>query len=143
MTDRALLNIAHNWAGTREGREKTLEDNCLFGIGSRIRVTDTLPENMSHFSTVGRVGTVTGRDLTTDFGICDYGYYPIYVIHIDGAGKSAWYPENTLSKIYRQFMDIDEEILECTCDENCPNTCKGKCGCESCKQVYGDFLSLE
>ena len=96
MVDSALLEIDHNWAGTREGREKTLDDNCLFSIGARVRVTDELPKEMRFFDTNGKTGTVTGRDLTTDFGICNYGYYATYTLHLDGIGASAWYPENTL-----------------------------------------------
>lgn len=96
MTDNALLEIDHNWACTREGREKTLDDNCLFGIGARVRVIDELPEEMEHFDTRGKAGTVTGRNLTTDLGICNYGYYAMYTLHLDGIGASAWYPENTL-----------------------------------------------
>ena len=93
-----LLDIDYNWAGTCEGREKTLGDNCLFGIGSRVRVNDELPESMCYFFTAGNIGTVIGRTLTTDFGVCDYGYHAEYVLHLDGTGESAWYPENTLGE---------------------------------------------
>lgn len=89
--------IECNWACTHEGREKTLEDNCIFGIGSRVRVAKDLPEDMRHFQSPNKVGTVIGRDLVTDFGICDHGYYAQYKLHLDGIGCSAWYPENTLN----------------------------------------------
>ena len=92
------MDIDHNWSGGST-REATLESNCLFDIGARIRVSATLPENMRYFSSHGKVGTVTGRTLTTDYGIVDYGYYPEYVIHLDGEGPSAWYPESTLERI--------------------------------------------
>ena len=91
---KTLLEIDHNWAGSAD-REKTLEDNCFFGIGDRVRI-GKLPENMGHFGTEGKVGTVIGRTLTTDFGIVDYGYYATYVLHLDGIGNSAWYSENAL-----------------------------------------------
>jgi len=91
------MEIDRNWAGTTKGREKTLDDSCLFGIGSRVRVAETLPKKMRFFTSRGCVGTVIGRDLVTNFGICDYGYYPIYVLHLDGVGESAWYPESVLS----------------------------------------------
>lgn len=31
----------------------------------------------------------------------------------------------------------------CTCVPSCPNPCKGQCGCEACREAYGDFLSNE
>ncbi len=31
----------------------------------------------------------------------------------------------------------------CTCDPDCPNPCKGGCGCEACTEAYGDFLSSQ
>ena len=31
----------------------------------------------------------------------------------------------------------------CTCDPDCPYTCKGGCGCEACTEAYGDFLSSQ
>ena len=90
-----LHDIDHNCID----RESTLELNCLFGIGSRVRVSDDLPPNMRYFKTGGCIGTVIGRDLTTDFGICDYGYYGLYIVNLDGIGESAWYPEDTLIPI--------------------------------------------
>jgi len=41
-----------------------------------------------------------------------------------------------------EIVDKEDE-LECTCEESCSYDCKGECGCEKCKQDYGDFLSLE
>ena len=96
-----LLNIPVNWAGTTKGREECLENSCKFKLGKRVCITNNFPENMSHFSSGGKSATVVGRDLATDYGICDYGYYPIYVLHIDGEGKSAWYPEDTLVKLIK------------------------------------------
>jgi hypothetical protein len=90
------FNIPHNWAGTGVDREMYLSDSCRFEIGDPVRVTGNLPGIMSHFGSEGKSAVVIKRDLTTDYGICDYGYYPIYVIHIDGEGASAWYPEDTL-----------------------------------------------
>ena len=37
---------------------------------------------------------------------------------------------------------IYEEDI-CTCKNNCPDNCKGECGCEACHWAYQDFLSLE
>ena len=90
------LKINHNWACTTNGRESSLDDNCDFKLGDRVTVSKELPENMAHFNSCGKSGVVTGRNLTTDCGIVDYGYYPIYVLHLDGEGESAWYPESTL-----------------------------------------------
>lgn len=31
----------------------------------------------------------------------------------------------------------------CTCVPECPQPCKGGCGCEACNEAYGDYLSCE
>jgi hypothetical protein len=31
----------------------------------------------------------------------------------------------------------DHEV-PCTCQAECPPTCKGQCGCEACAAAYGD-----
>ncbi len=36
-----------------------------------------------------------------------------------------------------------ENGTACTCEENCPGDCNGKCGCEACHESYGDFVSSE
>jgi hypothetical protein len=80
-----------NWAGTRESREKTLNDNCAFGIGDRVCVGE-LPDEMKHFNTSGKAGTITDRTLHTNNGV----YEATYVVYLDGIGNNAWYPEATL-----------------------------------------------
>ncbi len=90
------MNIPHNWACSKISRERTLSDSCAFRIGQGVRVNSDLPIEMKYFTSGGKSAVITGRDLTTDYGICDYGYYPIYRINIDDEGESAWYPESTL-----------------------------------------------
>lgn len=31
----------------------------------------------------------------------------------------------------------------CTCKPECPDPCKGQCGCLACAEAWGDFLSME
>lgn len=31
----------------------------------------------------------------------------------------------------------------CTCKPGCTPSCTGTCGCEACRESYGDFLSSE
>lgn len=33
--------------------------------------------------------------------------------------------------------------VPCTCKDNCPDPCKGACGCKACHTAYQDFLSNE
>lgn len=35
------------------------------------------------------------------------------------------------------------EGTPCTCQDNCPPSCKGECGCLACSMAYSDFLSGE
>ncbi len=32
--------------------------------------------------------------------------------------------------------------IPCTCKPECPDACKGECGCEACATAYSDFLQL-
>lgn len=33
--------------------------------------------------------------------------------------------------------------VPCTCKPECPNACKGECGCDACRTAYSDFLSCD
>jgi len=35
------------------------------------------------------------------------------------------------------------EIIPCTCTDECPHPCKGACGCEACSKHWSDELSLD
>ncbi len=53
-----------------------------------------------------------------------------------------------LRSLGKDFVKAAERILyeppPCTCPPDCPHRpCKGKCGCEGCRQGYGDFLAAE
>lgn len=39
-----------------------------------------------------------------------------------------------------QLEDGDRQ--PCTCKPDCSKPCKGYCGCERCREVYEDFLSM-
>ena len=42
------------------------------------------------------------------------------------------------------FDEADKDFWEvCTCSENCPDPCKGQCGCKACRANWNDFLSME
>lgn len=42
------------------------------------------------------------------------------------------------------FNDNENSFWEvCTCKPECPDPCKGQCGCKACHTNYMDFLSLE
>lgn len=45
-------------------------------------------------------------------------------------------------KRYPPDGKYDGEFV-CTCNVNCPDNCKGQCGCQACHVSYGDFLSAE
>lgn len=47
-----------------------------------------------------------------------------------------WYNED------RDYFDGDE-YHKCTCTDECPPQCTGKCGCKACSTSYSDFLSVD
>jgi hypothetical protein len=36
-----------------------------------------------------------------------------------------------------------DEVVPCTCRDDCPSDCKGECGCKACKLAYQDHLSAD
>jgi hypothetical protein len=53
------------------------------------------------------------------------------------------YPPNGIYK--GDFFDDSESSYweVCTCKSECPDPCKGLCGCKACHANYMDFLSVE
>lgn len=39
------------------------------------------------------------------------------------------------------FSDNPEWWEPCTCKRECPDPCKGSCGCKACGTEYSDYLS--
>jgi len=61
-------------------------------------------------------------------------------------------PKNEMTTIEgkKRFDETDGYYISnfqpgtpCTCEADCPDPCKGGCGCLACTEAYGDFLSSE
>ena len=88
------LNDVCNEALEKIGRKRVPK----FRTGDRVRISDTLPLNMSHFRGAGGNATVLYSNITQDgFGV-EGDKRIIYCLDIDDFGHSAWWPEYLLTK---------------------------------------------
>lgn len=59
--------------------------------------------------------------------------------------------DEVLAMLNARSGTVDEHIDKnwthkrepCTCPPSCDYACKGECGCQACREAYGDFLSAE
>lgn len=61
------------------------------------------------------------------------------VIKFDGDVSIRLLPTDTGKRKYPD--DGLYEGIACTCQPDCPQACKGKCGCSACSAAYGDSIS--